>query len=126
MEKKSVQDLRAELKVLRESSKEHMPVSKLRKADISELIAKMKAHTMTTPAAAMMKKTTKIPKDEVIKMPKDLIEEPKMKMSHKKHDGYTEVEHDVHIKKIKAPVKNVVEKKETMKEKMAKIRAMKK
>jgi hypothetical protein len=122
MEKKSVQDLRAELKVLREGSKEHMPVSKLRKADVSELIAKMKSHTMTTPAAAMMKKTTKMPKDEVVKMPV----EPKMKMSHKKHDGYTEVQEDMHIKKAKAPVQNVAKPKESMKEKMAKLRAMKK
>ena len=103
-----------------------MPVSKLRKADVSELIAKMKAHTATTPAAAMMKKTTSVPKGEVVKMPKDLIEEPKMKMSHKKHDGYTEVEDDKHIKKAKAPVKNVAKPKESMKEKMARIRAMKK
>ena len=121
--KKSVADLRAELKFLREQSKEHTPVSKLKKSDISEMIGMLKAKTMTTPAAGQMKKTT----DLMAPVVKSNKKAPKA------HDGYTEVEEEVKVKKIKPPTmehkmkaEQAEKKKITMKERMAALRAMKK
>lgn len=132
--KKSVADLRAELKFLREQSKEYAPVSKLKKADISEMIGMLKAKTMTTPAVAQMKKTTKVDKSEVIKKPSLSLETSSNKKvpKTKKHDGYTEVEEDVKPKTKKHPTmehkmkaEQVEKKKISMSERMAKLRAMK-
>lgn len=142
--KKSVADLRAELKFLREQSKEYAPVSKLKKADISEMIGMLKAKTMTTPAAGQMagagparvnaKKTTAVDKSEVIKKPSLSLETSSNKKAPKtkKHDGYTEVEEDVKPKTRKPPTmehkmkaEQVEKKKISMSERMAKLRAMK-
>ena len=143
--KKSVSDLRAELKVLREGHPDFKPVSKMRKSDISELLYKLKNHTMTTPSVAMEKKVAKVPmmaergKIPPSKSKQSLDEEPK-KTAHakqKKMSEYTEVESDEAPKKSKAPAKipatkehkqkaEKAGKKESMKEKMAKIRALKK
>jgi hypothetical protein len=85
---------------------------------------------MTTPSVAMEKKVAKVPM---------MMAEPK-KTAHakqKKMSEYTEVESDEAPKKAKAPAKipatkehkqkaEKAVKKETMKEKMAKIRALKK
>jgi len=145
MEKKSVADLRAELKVLRENHMEYMPVSKLKKANISEMIGMLKAKTQTTPAAAQMKKTLKVDKSSM-EMPvsKGAGASPASgkatKKHHSSHDGYTEVEEDVVKSKKSYPTmehkkKALVEGnkssqkpkvKESMKERMARIRSMKK
>ena len=48
----SVADMRKELKELRKASKEHMPVSKMKKGDIAAELEKLKAKRETTPAPA--------------------------------------------------------------------------
>lgn len=135
--KKSVADLRAELKFLREQSKEYAPVSKLKKADISEMIGMLKAKTMTTPAAGQMAGASPArvnAKTEVIKKPSLSLETSSNKKAPKtkKHDGYTEVEEDVKPKTRKPPTmehkmkaEQVEKKKISMSERMAKLRAMK-
>ena len=52
----SVAEMRAELKLLREEHPDYRPVSKMKKADISSLLEKMKQHTEITPAIAFTKK----------------------------------------------------------------------
>jgi len=48
----SLQEMRAELRELRKSHPEHKPVSKMRKADISSMIQKLKVGREETPAVA--------------------------------------------------------------------------
>lgn len=51
----TAQELRKELKELKASHPDHMPVSRMRKADVSDLIQRMKVHTEETPAIALHK-----------------------------------------------------------------------
>lgn len=110
----SIADLRAELKVMRESHPDHMPVSKMKKADVSGAIERMKHLTETTPAIAQTKR--EIPammKPEVVdKAPK---EAKVAKVSKAKAPAVE-----------KAPAEKAPAVKESMKDKMAKIRALKK
>lgn len=46
----SLAEMRAELRELRKAHPEHKPVSKMRKADISSMIQKLKVHREDTPA----------------------------------------------------------------------------
>lgn len=48
----SLAEMRKELKELRKASKEHAPVSKLKKADVASALEKMKSLRETTPAPA--------------------------------------------------------------------------
>jgi hypothetical protein len=48
----SLAEMRAELRELRKSHPEHKPVSKMRKADISSMIQKLKVGREETPAVA--------------------------------------------------------------------------
>jgi len=45
--------MRDELRDLRKQHPEHMPVSKMRKADVSSMIQKLKVHREETPAVAL-------------------------------------------------------------------------
>ena len=54
-EKKSVSQLRKELKEMRLAHPEYQPVSKMVKADVSALISKLKNKLETTPAVAIFK-----------------------------------------------------------------------
>lgn len=144
MEKKSVTEMRAELKLLREAHPDFQPVSKMKKSDISQLLSRLQMHTETTPEMGMEKKAMKMPKGEVVKMPKDLIEDsddkPMKEKGIKKHmrdkEGVKK-----HLKDKEGVQKHVMKKsekvkpekaekaegkKETMTERMAKLRAMKK
>lgn len=47
----SLKDMRDELRELRKAHPEHKPVSKMRKADISSMIQKLKVHREETPAS---------------------------------------------------------------------------
>lgn len=146
MSSKSAAELRAEVKALRQSHPDHAPVSKMKKADLSSLLEKLKHSTETTPMMAQEKKVMKVPKDEVIKMPKEMIatdkpmkapkkakkqleqisvsdEEEKPKKA-KKEKKESHAKKESHVAK-KSHVKDDDEKKNKMKEKMAKIRAMK-
>jgi hypothetical protein len=140
MEKKSVTEMRAELKLLREGHPDYQPVSKMKKSDISQLLSRLQMNTETTPAIAMEKK--------MIKMPKDLQEEPDEKPmkekgikkhmrdkdgvksyikdeKHSKEESHAKVKS--HVGKVKPEkVEKAEGKKETMTERMAKLRAMKK
>jgi uncharacterized membrane protein len=51
----SASELRAELKEMRKSHPEHMPVSKMKKSDVSDLIQKMKLRLEETPPVATVK-----------------------------------------------------------------------
>lgn len=87
--------MRAELKLLRSEHPDFMPVSKMKKADISSLLEKMKQHTEITPAVAKTKGEPKPPKEKAMsekmptkqkaekaeKAPKEKAEEPKKKES---------------------------------------------
>ena len=95
----SVQDMRAELKLMRQDHPDFQPVSKMKKADISSLLEKMKQHVEITPSIAMTK-AEKV--DKPMKAEKAMKAEP-MKVEPKE----------------KA-------KKESIAERMARIRAMKK
>lgn len=77
---KSVGELRAELKALRKEHPDHMPVSKMKKNDITDVIEKMKRSTETTPSVVMDKENRmeasrksaekKAPKEKEMKEPK--------------------------------------------------------
>ena len=62
----SLAEMRDELRELRKSHPEHKPVSKMRKADISSMIQKLKVHREETPAVvatpAAAPKAMKAPK----------------------------------------------------------------
>lgn len=141
---KSAAELRAEVKALRASHPDHMPVSKMKKADLSSLLEKLKHSTETTPMMAQEKKVMKAPKGEVIQMPKEMIasdkpkkakkhaeqisvsdeeEKPMKAMKEKKEKKESHVKSKSHVTS-KSHVKDD-DKKTKMKEKMAKIRAMK-
>ena len=49
----SLKEMRDELRDLRKAHPEHKPVSKMRKADISSMIQKLKVHREETPAPAV-------------------------------------------------------------------------
>jgi len=49
----SLKEMRDELRELRKAHPEHKPVSKMRKADISSMIQKLKVHREETPAPAV-------------------------------------------------------------------------
>ena len=49
----SLKEMRDELRELRKQHPEHMPVSKMRKADVSSMIQKLKVHREETPAPAL-------------------------------------------------------------------------
>lgn len=57
--------MRAELRELRKSHPEHMAVSKMRKADVSSMIQKLKVGREETPAAAMGVAPAKVYKSAV-------------------------------------------------------------
>lgn len=117
----SAAELRAELKVMRESHPDYKPVSKMKKADVAHCLERMKMVTETTPAIALTRKEPPaMMKAEVAEKPKKAKKEamsesdeekPKKKASEKKKDGAS----------APAPEKS----KETMKDRMARIRAMK-
>ena len=48
----SLAELRAELKELRKASAEHGPISKMKKADVSAALEKLRVHREETPAPA--------------------------------------------------------------------------
>ncbi len=54
----SAAEARAELKLLRESSCDHMPVSRMKKADVMGALERMRMITETSPAPALMRKKT--------------------------------------------------------------------
>jgi len=109
----SAKEMRDELRELRKTHPDHMPVSKMKKADISSMIERLKTHTEITPAVALMKADPKPAKGEVESLAKAKKGETAMKVP------------------AKAPVKTKsVEKKELPKEapktdKMAHVRAAK-
>jgi hypothetical protein len=121
----SVQDMRAELKLLRQEHPDHQPVSKMKKADISSLLEKMKQKTEITPATAMMKAEpmkekgdATAPKEKPMKAEK-AMKEPKK--AEKKDAAPKKAE------KAEKPMKEKEsKKKETIAERMARIREMKK
>ena len=109
----SVQEMRAELKMLREENPDYRPVSKMKKADISSLLEKMKQHVETTPAIAMTKvENMKPAKGEILKV--KAVSESKVTPLPKGKKVHVEEKHavDDHAKK------------ESIKERMARIRAM--
>jgi len=139
---KSAAELRNELKELRKSHPDYKPVSRMAKADVSELIGKLKNKLEVTPAVAMDK--VKAPKESMTK--KKVVDESGLLEEHehaeKKHKGAVkhakDIKHSkevVHAKEMKHPKKAVVkdvspksvdDKKEAAKKRMAAVRAMKK
>lgn len=139
---KSAAELRAEVKALRKVHQDHQPVSKMKKSDLSGLLEKLKHNAETVPMMAQHqeKKVPKVPKDEVVKMPKQMVAEDKPKKAVKKakkeddkisvSDEEEKPKKKSHVKKEshvtkKSHVKEDDDKKSKMKDKMAKIRAMK-
>ena len=111
----STAEMRAELKVMRETSKDHVPVSRMKKADISGAIERMKHLTETTPAIAQTKKG----------LPDSM--KPEKASKKEKVESSSEDEAPMVLKASKKPVvKKPEASKETMKDRMARIRAMKK
>ena len=137
----SAHELRAELKNLREQHPDYKPVSRMKKADISSLIERMKQHNEITPAIAMtkndpvkpapgeIKKVKAVNKSMVEKLPKDkkAKAEPKVKAEPKtkaKANIVSELEPLVKHEKTKEKVEP--KEKISMAERMAKLRAMRK
>jgi hypothetical protein len=112
----STAEMRAELKVMRESSADHVPVSRMKKVDISTALERLRLKTETVPAIAQMK-----------------AEKPaKMSKTVSMIESESDTEKPMVVKGKKAVVaKEAKEKapavaKESMKERMDRIRAMKK
>ena len=114
----STADLRATLKVMRESSADHVPVSRMRRSDISGAIERLKFLTETTPAIAQTKRG----------LPDSMKPEKKVKMV--ESASSSDEEKPMKVSKKPLVVKEVKDKapvaKESMKERMNRIRAMKK
>jgi hypothetical protein len=110
----STAEMRAELKVLRESSADHVPVSRMKKVDISTALERLRLKTETVPAIAQMKaeKPAKISKTVSMIESESDTEKPMVVKGSKK----------AVVAKEKAPAVA----KESMKERMDRIRAMKK
>jgi hypothetical protein len=129
---KSVGELRAELKALRKEHPEHMPVSKMKKNDITDIIEKMKRSTEITPSVVMDKETRMEATRKSVekKQPKEQNENKPMK--EKKESRMYKVikevaseSEDEKPKKVSKP-KKVDEKpsaKESVAERMARVRA---
>jgi len=114
----SVAEMRAELKLLREEHPDYRPVSKMKKADISSLLEKMKQHTEITPAIAFTKKDPVKPAPGEVKEVKAVSESLVEKMPKGKVKAKVEPEHKAEHKPEKV--------KETLKDRMARLRAMRK
>lgn len=125
----SASELRAELKVMRETHPDHKPVSKMKKADVAHALERMKMMTETTPAIAMTRK------EAPAMMKSESAEKPK-KASKKEKVVEPESESDVEEapkksvmkvekKKDGAPAPAPEKAKESMKDRMARIRALK-
>jgi len=61
----SAKELRDQLREIRKTHPDHKPVSKMGKADVSSMIARLSNHLETTPAPALMKADPKVAKGEV-------------------------------------------------------------
>jgi len=61
----SAKELRDTLREIRKTHPDHKPVSKMGKADVSSMIARLSNHLETTPAPALMKADPKVAKGEV-------------------------------------------------------------
>jgi hypothetical protein len=120
----SVQEMRAELKVLRSEHPDFKPVSKMKKADISSLLEKMKQHTETTPAIALTKGEPMTPaKGEILNV-KGVSESKVRPLKETKKP--TEKPTGTKKPTEKPTEKPMEAKKETIKDRMARIRAMRK
>ena len=71
----SLAEMRAELKKLRKESKDHHPISRMKKSDISAQIERLRGHREETPAAAAVPSAGK----KVAKAAAESIKEAKMK-----------------------------------------------
>jgi hypothetical protein len=109
---KSVGELRAELKALRKEHPDHMPVSKMKKTDISDVIERMKGKSETIPTIALDKETRSVASEKA-KEKKELKEPKEHKMVK-----------DVKVKKDHKE-KPVESHKESVAERMARVRSMK-
>ena len=110
----STAEMRAELKVMRESSADHVPVSRMKKVDISTALERLRLKTETVPAIAQMKaeKPAKVSKTVSMIESESDTEKPMVVKASKK----------AIVAKEKAPAAA----KESMKDRMDRIRAMKK
>jgi len=119
---KSVGELRAELKALRKDHPDHMPVSKMKKNDITDIIEKMKMKTETTPSVVMdkeirMEATSKAHEKRQSKAMKEPKEHNENKESKEKKQP---------MEKKESKAKKADEKpsaKESVAERMARVRA---
>ena len=150
---KTAAELRAELKALRASHPDHQPVSKMKKSDLSGLLEKLKHTAETVPMMGQHqeKKVPKVPKDEVIKISKQMVAEDKPKKAVKKvKELLTESDEEIPMKEkgekkhirdknmVKLNLKSEMHatkkthakdddaKKNAVKDRMAKVRAAKK
>ena len=118
----SASDLRKELKELRKSHPDHLPVSKMKKHDVSSLIERMKMRSETIPSVALDKQETRQPvvkrepKEKVVmeKVVKEKVVKPvkEKKGTEKILEVIDEIDKD--------------EKKSAVKDRMMKVRAMRK
>ena len=132
----SAAELRAELKEMRKSHPDHMPVSKMHKKDVAATIERMRAHLEASPSIAQDSSPAKAPARASVESVKDAkaaefpvapaksAEKKAMapKMSHKepKAGKVSSKAPEKGVKEMPAPAA-----KESMSERMARIRAMK-
>jgi hypothetical protein len=127
---KSAAELRNELKELKKAHPDYKPVSRMAKADISELIGKLKSKLDHTPAPAMSK-MKKAPKEEVMEHEIHDHEEKKHRGAVKHVKDVQHAKEAVHVKEMKHAKKAMLspaedDKKQAAKDRMAKVRAAKK
>jgi hypothetical protein len=119
---KSVGELRAELKALRKEHPEHMPVSKMKKNDITDVIEKMKRMTNTTPSVVIDKETRaeathKSVEKKAVKEPKEVKDKNENKESKPKKEPKAKKDKSSSSSDEKPPAK------ESVAERMARVRA---
>jgi hypothetical protein len=119
---KSVGELRAELKALRKEHPDHLPVSKMKKNDITDVIEKMKRMTNTTPSVVIDKETRaeathKSAEKKAVKEPKESKEVKDVKDSKPKKEPKAKKDKSSTSSDEKPQVK------ESVAERMARVRA---
>lgn len=134
----SAAELRAELKELRRSHPDHMPASKMHKKDVAATIERMRAHLETSPSIAQDSSPAKKPAKSSVESVKDAKAAEFPVAPVKSHEAKAAAPKKSH-KEMKSgkvsparPEKSVKEvpadatkTKETVAERMARLRAMK-
>lgn len=131
----SAAELRTELRAAMKAHKDYQPVSKMAKSDVSALLQRLKVHTEETPAAGMMRDESKRIKPSSVSAKKAKEEGFPVELHSEKKTKAVAILEPKPEKKVEKKAEKSVEKKaesnkitkgsDAMREKMARIRALK-